>query len=314
MPAEIAGSEDSWTLALTPEAQTKRQDADLAIIGSPIVDRLISFATDHGRTAAGRFEIGHVRRKNLREIVEQDLVFSHCRVRYDETPVRIADYYYALFDYRITYLSDEKRERLVTIPVALDTALVNSELGKRLDQLSVTASPLPNQISSEQIRKAHDVAKASVRLQAMHDAELYRSRIRKRFEVDYLRITDYFDQTLSDITTRLKRESDAEKRKVLESKAAGASTQKAAKIADLTEKSRVRPRADLMSVQIIAQEKSAMTVQIDRKQITRPLVLVYDSLLHRLEPPVCEGCNQEMSRIWVSDKGVRLCPACSGQN
>ena len=66
-----------------------------------------------------------------------------------------------------------------------------------------------------------------------------------------------------------------------------------------------------MSVRCAWQPKAFFKIQIDRGPITRTLVVAYDGLLERLEPPSCETCGRGTFRLRASSIGRLQCPDCS---
>ncbi len=97
-------------LAEDPAALATEPGAELATPGSPVVDELIAWASGRGQVAWSRLPAGRLRRKGLREEVERTLTFLNCRVRHDVSDPDVLDTRYAQFNFRVTYLSDEKRE------------------------------------------------------------------------------------------------------------------------------------------------------------------------------------------------------------
>src|SRR5580658_6489833 len=74
-----AGGRSLVSLAMTAEALASARDAEPAMIGSPFLDALISFASGRGVTAMGRLDPGQLKRKGLRETLEEELTFANCR-------------------------------------------------------------------------------------------------------------------------------------------------------------------------------------------------------------------------------------------
>ncbi len=66
-----------------------------------------------------------------------------------------------------------------------------------------------------------------------------------------------------------------------------------------------------MSTRLLVQAKTYFTLLVDRGPATRRLTLCYDSLLERLEPPGCEVCRGETTRVHVNADARLLCPACA---
>lgn len=106
--------------------------AENAMVGSPFLDVLIAFASARGAVSERHLPAGRLRRSGLKPVTEQTLRFANCRTRYleDEAEVRLAAT--APFDFRVTFFSEERRERMDTVPVGLHSGHVALGLDERL--------------------------------------------------------------------------------------------------------------------------------------------------------------------------------------
>lgn len=317
--AQAASSETIVTLALTQEAAEKRRDATLALIGTPLMDTLIEFASNIGTSSRSQIHLNNVRRKGLKEEAEKQLIYSRCRVRNDETALpTLRDCYYAVFNFRVTFVSFEKRERIERIAVAIDTESVNNIFSDALQNIPFESVSLSSAASKPfddggKIQAAYEVAKKEAARRAEKDGEAYLTAISKRFQIEANRLAEYYDQTDRELKRRLDKEADQTKRGAIQSKIDAAKLEKTRKLSELGEKYRLRPRASLTSINIVSQPKTYFNLYVDKGKQTRTVTLIYDSLINRLEPPLCDSCRQEMVRITVTDAGKHLCPECEGK-
>ncbi len=303
------------TLALDSDALAMGQGAEPATIGSPFVDSLIAFASGRGNIAAARITPTWVRKKGLREALEREVTFLNCRVREDDRPPVIRDSFYVLFDFRLTYISDERREQLLTVPVDLHSLQINHLLAERLGQVLIEPDdpPPPGAFRTESVAAAYERAKEMVRQRAFAECLAFQTRLTKRFEVEHGRVSGYYRQIDDDLTRREAAESDSGKIETLRRKREAARLELDAKIREITDKYRVHPRATVVSIRLVAQAKTCFSILIDRGPVTRSLEVRFDSVLDRIDPPVCEKCGFETARVYVDPKSNRLCPACSGK-
>ncbi len=299
-------------LAETPAALPECPGAELATPGSPVVDELMAWAAARGRLAHSRLPAGRVRRNGLREEVERTLTFLHCRVRHDAGSPDVLDARYAQFNFRVTYLSDEKRERLYSIPVNLRSGHVNLRLAARLDGSAPDDPNETHRPEAAAIPMRHAYAAAQDGLRRLVDGESCdrRVRVENRFGVEFVRVNEYYDQIVKDLQLRrLGNDSEAAER--LAQKLSGTEAERARKLHELGEKHRLHVLARLTSACIMVQAKTFFTVLLDRGATTRHLQLCYDSWLERLELPTCEGCHAETARVHVATDARLLCGACS---
>jgi hypothetical protein len=298
-------------LAEDPAALASDPEAELATPGSPVVDELVAWAVGRGRVARARLPAGRIRRKGLREEVERALTFLNCRVRYEASEPEVLDTRYALFNFRVTYLSDEKRERCHAVPVNLWSNHVNHAIARRLEGLPAKDfdEPQRREAPAIPIDQAYTSACEALRRSVGDESRHHRARIEKRFGVEFARVCGYYDQIAHDL--RLRRHADGpEAGARLERKLEATEADRQRKLLELGEKHRLHTRARLTSARVLVQAKTFFTLLLDRGPTTRRLTLCYDSWLERLEPPACDICRDETTRVHVTSDARMLCPSC----
>jgi len=317
LPPELerAAGRSLLAVASDPALLPDEPQAQLATPGSPFVDELIAWASARGTAARSQLPTGRLRRKGLREEVERALLFSNCRVRYDASDPDVLRSRYVLFNFRVTFLSDEKRERVHAIPVNLWSNQVSLPLAERLDEISTLEDEAAGyaEAPAVPVEQAYVTAQAALRGRVAEESGLHRERIEKRFGVEFARVCDYYGQIAQELRLR-KRGDDLDEAQALNQKIEAAEAERERKLHELGEKHRLRMRARLASARLLVQAKTFFTLLLDRGPTTRRLTLCYDSLLERLEPPVCEGCRGETTRVHVAPDARMLCPQCAGQS
>lgn len=299
-------------LAEDPTALSTEPEAELATPGSPVVDELIAWASGRGQVAQSRLPAGRLRRKGLRDEVERALTFLNCRVRHDGSEPDVLDTRYAQFNFRVTYLSDEKREQCHTIPVNLWSGQVNHALAERFEALSTADLDGVQrlEVTAVPVEQAYATAREALRQWVGDESRHHRDRIEKRYGVEFARVSGYYDQIAHDL--RLRRRPDAPAAEdVLARKLHAAEAERQRKLQELGEKYRLRTYARLTSARILVQAKTYFTLLLDRGAVTRRLMLCYDSWLERLEPPACEHCRAGTIRVHVTSDARMLCPSCA---
>ena len=300
-------------LALDPEALSAEPQAELVTVGSPFLDALIGFAAQRGTTAVAHILTERLKKKGLREEVERALIFSHGRVRYDTAEPDILRCHYAQFHFKVTFLSEERRERLYVVPINLWSNQPNPLLAERLPTLALEETPSLDLLEAPRVsaEESYATARRALREQMGEEIARHQERIRKRFAVEFGRIRDYYAQAIQESQRRREREGDEGRAEALAQKIAAAEAERERKLRELGETYRLRLRARLTSVRLLSQPKTFFKLFLDRGQTTRTLTLAYDSVLERLEPPVCESCRRETTRIHVAPEARLLCPACA---
>ncbi len=348
LPPELESAADgrSW-VRLALAADEFEDGAQPAMLGSSFLDALIAFAAGRGTVASGYLSAGRLKRKGLREEVERTLLFSNCRTRheYDEADVLLSAT--AQFDFKVVFFSEERRERLYVVPVNLFSNQVQPLLAERLAGLTVEAEP-PMRFPEAPlvpIETAYETARRALRRMVADEAARQQVRVAQRFAVEFARISDYYGQVIAELERRRRHElrrvvggahgreprssrgpdtaqPAARERGVAEmappsspllQKIESAQRERERKLRELGETYGIRVRARLSSARCLWQPKAFFKVLIDRGSSTRALVLAYDGLLERLEPPTCESCGRETGRLWASSSARMICPACAGE-
>lgn len=315
LPAALdpGGGEREVLLALDPVALGQESSAELATIGSPLLDSLIAHAAARGTTSVGHLTPERLRKKSLREEVERTLLFSNGRVRHEGSDPDVRCSYSVQFNFKVSFLSDERRERCYVIPVNLWSNQVNLALVEHLAAASAGERPagFPD-APSVPVSAAYATAQLALRRLVGEEIARHQDRVRKRFSVEYLRISDYYEQVTRELERR-RRDGDGDRTQALEGKLEAARAECQRKLRELGEKYRLRLHARLTSARLLAQPKTFFRLLIDRGATTRTLTLAYDSLLGRLEPPVCEACHAETTRVHVSAQARLLCAGCGAK-
>jgi hypothetical protein len=312
----VAGGKSLVTLAVEPQAAESEPGALLAIVGSPILDAFIAFATGRGTVARGYLGGGSLRRKNLFQEVERSLVFTRCRLRPIDRDPEILWCRTVLFHFKVSFLSDERRERLYQIAVNLWSNRPNFALAEHLPDLAISdeqkevwpeAPACPNP-------EAFETAVRALSEVVQEESDRHQARIRKRFAVEIGRISDYYERMVGELEHRQRREqeSGASKAATTADKIKATQREKESKLRELGNKYQLRLRAQVTAARVLLQPKTFFDIHVDRGQHTRTLTLAYDSLLERLEPPGCDRCGKETNRIHASATGDLLCPVCEG--
>lgn len=315
LPADIAdlmGGESLTLFALGPDALAAESRAQLATPGSPALDAFIRYASTIGRTSVGGVLPSHYRGKGLREEVSRKVIYRNCRLRSDDAPPKIKDSYYAVFYFTVEYISDERREQVVTCAVDLGTMRPNRLFAERLEHLSIMSESAPSEewYSGDRLERAFAAARDDLIERVRQHADSMLANARRRFEVESQRLTEYYGQVAAELERRAQKELVESKRAGILDKIAVSRSDGERKIVELSEKYRIRPRATLSSLLLIRQPKTYFDLLVDRGPLTRRVAYVYDSLLDRLELPLCDRCKKEMTSVTASPSGEHLCPDC----
>lgn len=289
-------------------------------VNHPLVDRL----AENLLTVEANSEvfINHLRldKKGLLEQAESNIGIVNARISPKKGAMeQKALHHYLRFNFKVTFVSDEKQESLVSVVMDAQNGyavtdpshlqrLYATETTPGHPHLSVAA---PRWLGAEEIESAAtyqallDRAQAALTDQLSGRVQTMQNRIQRFLELDQARIVEYYDALESDLRRRLERteETEAGRRKSAEDKLTAVQEERAAKLADIHARYQLRLEVELINVQRIVQPKVVLPVEIGDRRLTVTRHVVWDPLLHELEPLVCDACGQPGEQLHLCTSG-----------
>lgn len=324
-------------LAFSQEVAEAHPDAEYVTYGSPLVEGLIELARRRG--LAIRWYINDVRlsKPGLFEIAKKSIGFTNARlVPLEEAADRRMCFYYLLFNFKVSYISDEKQEALVPVLMNLNTGQPAHELQENWSGVMLDAerrfpemadaplfwrgreNPALQPLSEESLEELYRRAARAVERRIAPTIASLQRRAARHLKLDRARINGFYDDLRAELERRLERARRSatdeaafeEKRRRIEEKLAAVELERRQKLADVEAKYRLRVVLDLINVALIAQPKLVTTVGVKNRYASTTLALVWDPLLHRLEPPLCQVCKLPTSRLHLCANGHLACDDC----
>lgn len=171
---------------------------DLLVYGSRTFDQMLAVLAGRGEAAHLQFppyisvQLDRLPRPSLRQ----------GPLRLYERPVYDREVQFYIFNFRMVYVSDEKREEFTTI--VLDSA---GQVAPHLNPLLVDVEPLWSapaeavDVEPAMLRKLYDQARALVQHKADEQAVVLELEIRARLERVLLRLTGYYRRLSDEVET-----------------------------------------------------------------------------------------------------------------
>ena len=279
-----------------------------------IAERLLE-QTGHAQVA-----INHVRleKRGLFDLAAKAWTFPNARL----TALRDASeqaslHHYLRFNFRATFLSDEKQEQIVSAVFDVQNGYaVRSR--EHLDRLasSETETAFPRLPVAQPRWPGAGDALAPITWQALlaragREAEILlanrltglQTRSQRFLELDRARLEDYYDSLEQDLKQRLARAEGDERRASIESKIEALQAERSAKLADTLARHQIRVELELINLLLIVQPKIVLPVSIANRRATINRFAVWDPLLHSLEPLVCDHCGQPGVELHLCTNG-----------
>jgi hypothetical protein len=328
LPEEIA---QRWhtsayqRLAFADEAPAGMDDAeDVTVVGygHPLTETLTEEL--RAEPACAQVYVNDLRldKRGLPALADEVLAFPNARLSEVPRQGQMAMLcHYVRFNFKAALITDEKRERLVSVVMDAQAGFAVPELAhiERLAQLAEETTfghlapaparwlPRPGRQGGALGRPALEGLLERATRAALDEMaeplERLRLRAARYLELDRARLTEYYDDIARDLQHRIGRAGDDGRRASLEDKLAAAQSEREAKLADVEAKYRLRVELELLNLQVIVQPKILHPVQIENRTVKVERAVVWDPLLHRIEPLACDVCGQAATRLMLCSGG-----------
>ena len=301
-------------------AATEAQDTLQLGYNHPLVDeiaRRLILEPSHG---FGYINNVRPEKKGLAELAAKTLSFPNARLSPKQGAIeQRALHHYLRFNFKTVFVGEEKQEQLVSVVMdvqaghavwdaALLGALESFEAAPAFDDLPASAprwAGAGKALSAETYRALLARATAAVRVEISDHVESLQVRTRRHLELDRARIENYYGDLERDLERRLERltADEGERRTGLEDKLAALRAESISKLADATARYQLRVELELINLLLLTQPKVLVPVDVANRTTTLTRIVVWDPLLHRLEPLVCDACGQPGEGLYLCTGG-----------
>jgi hypothetical protein len=284
--------------------------------GYPLVETIVEEI--RSRTANGQFFINNIRleKPGLFNVIEKALVLPNAKL----FPVSGASeqrrlYHYVRFNFKVSLIADEKRELILPIWMHLQGGYPVK--GSEIERLAVfdvenqfqSLEPAPpafvnqsNPVGEEVLQALLERARQSTRRELGDTLQSLHKRLQRYLELDRARLDQYYDDLKRDAERRLQKAEEG-RRATLEAKVTAIEAEHRSKLIDVEQKYRLRIELDLANLAVIAQPKLDLTVEIRKRTATVRRQVIWDPLLHTVEPLVCDVCGLAGLEMYLCENG-----------
>ncbi len=299
-------------------------DDDVTVVGygHPLMETLVDDA--RAEPACAQVYINDLRldKGDLLALAHKTFTFSNARLtKAPRKSRKVSLCHYVRFNFKAALITDEKRERLVSVVMDAQAGYAVPELTQiehlaRLDEETtlghltfapVRWTPGPGHkdglLSRPVLEGLLERATRAALDELAKPLEKLRRRAARYLELDRARLTGYYDDITRDLQRRIERTSDADRRTLMEDKLVSAQSEREAKLADVEAKYRLRVELELVNIQIIVQPKILLPVSIGNRKVQLERAIVWDPLLHHIEPLACDVCGQAATRLALCNGG-----------
>lgn len=330
LPDEVSqrlGVDGYLRLTFDEQVAAAHSEAIHLTYGHPLVDRITEVARGEGHAVHWYINQVRLEKPDLFEVIRKEIGLANARLRPEkEARPQPQLHHYLRFNFKAAFVSDEKQEELVSILMDVNSGQPAWELDKVWGRVflergshlpDVPQAPLAwhsdgstDVLSEETLQLLQERAAQAVARKAAPTLEALQKRTARHLELALARLQTFYDDTEADLQRRLARTDDESRRRSLEGKLAFAQADRKHKLADAQAKYRLRLVLDLINVAFISQPKLALAVGIENRYASVRKNVIWDPLLHRVEPILCDVCQVPRFRLHLCANGHLACDDC----
>jgi hypothetical protein len=281
--------------------------------GHPLVEEIAEATLATPSNALLHVNAVRLEKPGLADLARQSIILANARLTTGPRQVEArALHHYMRFSFKAALITDEKQERLVSVLMDAQNGYAVPELAdlehhtileaenafKNLSVapprwLSSEPHPLSRSVFEGLLERATHAAQ-----DALADPIAHLTRRTTRFlELDRARLEQYYDDIERDLRRRRDRASDEQRRTPLQDKLEAAQAERQAKLADVEAKYRLRVELELLNLLVVTVPKLTLQVEIKHRTAGVTRSVVWNPLLHRIEPLPCDVCGQPAVRL-----------------
>ncbi|MEW6619823.1 MAG: hypothetical protein AB1422_10895 [bacterium] len=291
---------------------TQFPDAEFISYGHPNLDMLINLASQKGLVTRWYINGLTTTTGYLFKKVANKVKFYDCKTKY--LLDILERFSYCLFNFKISYLTDDKKEEIRAVVVDRFSSAVNNKLLDVLNTLSLETECKFRGMSEGEIRPLQEVYQAAcdyIKNDIASTIEETKKDILKRLSKEIIRVENYYLENEEEINQKLNKEGlSNERRQRLKQKLKINELEKQRKILDLEEKYKLKVNIKLLNVALIYQPKIKCKLEIIGKGNRFYFNVFWNPIFKDIELPFCMKCKSGSYDMWFDTDFGLICPNC----
>jgi hypothetical protein len=311
--------ESYFKLTFDFDVARRHENAEFVTYGSYFLDCLTHIARQQGLAGTRHISTGEINVNNVEQKLRGKIIFKGCKSVFLAAIPML--YHYALFNFKVSYISDDKLEEIQKVIVNLNTNLVDEAMSDALESAILIDKPDIGYPSEERhsIYEAYQAATAYLEKHIQTKIQELEIALKQRLQREKKRVEEYYETLSAELKERsakikFSHSDDPEKTKVFDEKLQVNEIDKQRRIKELEDKNRLYVSVLLFSGLLISQYKARCKYHIKRGKTERDLYVVWNPMLNSIDPIVCERCNKGLPAATLAAQAgtteVRLCYRC----
>ncbi len=314
---DVLMEEEVLRVTFDPEALAEHATAQLASAGSPLVDRLLADARQRW-SFARLHRLGlNLHPHNLESRLRRAIVLAEKQTLHLER-VRPMNFTQAVYWFTAEFISDQREQEVLCVGIDLHHLREVRHLDRLLDLNQL--SDLPAELHADAHRASVSAGHRLARDSAVRTlATLANARVREisaRVDRQVGRMQRYYDQLLTELDERARRESRQEQTldvlSRLESRKDAVERERQMRIAEVRQKGELRVRLELSNLLLIQQPKLLLRAMLAERQQAAPIEVVWDPLTDAMEAVACPRCRRPGFSFRFEPRAGLGCADCVG--
>ena len=340
LPENLEGRFGSdFLIALHPEIVGEVDGSELLTYGSPLLDDLVTFASEQGTVSRVYLSGVNLDTSNLEQNLKRGLGFEGGEMRVDGVKVRL--FKYLLFRFKVRYTTDEREDEFISVGVNQYNGQIARRLMDRLKspiRYSEENYLICPEAASISVNEAYGIAREEVERKMTAALNFRKVATEKIIEAESRRIEKFYQDNAMELLERIEKEKirgetqtewtaadrlKSEKRiDVLESKRQVNEIERQRRLREMSDKYTLRTSVQLINLLQIAYPKMVVTVTVVENRPKESAgearfattAIIWDVLTQRPEPPTCSKCGKPTTTLLLvfpprSDAQL-VCGAC----
>ena len=301
----IASQEDgTWEIIL---ADGKYYKEDSLSYGSPLLDKFISDAMEIGETT--KYYIStEIKKKVDIDYISRYINFPGVKLNSLNQIIKYVPV--GIFNFRVSYLSDDKKEEVKTLIANLFSNKVLPDYNLELCFLSFTKDQPWEELKIKSIDEVYEKVKSILIGQIQPQILEFEQSLSRKLTREINRIKEYYQTNEEELKERLnKLEINEQRRKNIMHKIEVNKIEQEKKLKDIEFRYSLEVKVKLVNLAIVNIPMIECTLNIvGREGFSKDLTILWDSIHFALEKPVCEICGNEINSVYFcSACGKTLC-------
>jgi hypothetical protein len=313
---------ESYQQLVFDEKEEQDDDDEITRLtyGHPLIEDIAQDIIAAPANASLHVNAVRLEKRGLADLARQTLNLSNARLVQAPRQVEARSlHHYVRFTFKAALVTDEKHEQLVSVLLDAQSGYVVPELADLEHQVVLESDnafknlPLApprwrkttsgDFFSRSFLNALLERATRAARTALADPIARLERRADRYLELDRARLAQYYDDIEGDLTRRRNRASDDKRRASLQDKLDAAQAERQAKLDDVEAKYRLRIELELLNLLVITVPKLTLPVEIKNRTTSVTRTVVWNPLLHQIEPLPCDVCGQPATRLTLCSGG-----------